>query len=388
MKYKVSIIGGCGHIGAPLGVLLAENGYDVCLIDTNLSAIKTINRGVLPFIEKSSEGRLATVLEDSRLVASSSYEMIEDSEVVIVAIGTNTDEYGNPLTDQFLSVISEIALHAKNVLLVIRSTVPVGMSDLVHKVYSSSNAFKAICFCPERIVQGQSFVELPILPQIISASDRSALPALRELFGFTRKCIELSLREAEFSKLMCNSYRYMQFAISNQLFMAANDLGVNFNRVATKVRENYHRLSDLPSPGFTGGPCLRKDMLQLRSSNLGNFSFGNSAVEINEGMPAYISRVLAGSLDLAGAEIIILGMAFKAESDDIRDSLSFKLKKILFSLGAKVVCHDPYVIKDGVLNQVPISLEDYDAAVVAAPHRQYDDLKFPKSVKVVNIWKD
>ena len=180
----------------------------------------------------------------------------------------------------------------------------------------------------------------------------------------------------------------MQFAISNQLFMAANDLGVNFNRVATKVRENYHRLSDLPSPGFTGGPCLRKDMLQLRSSNLGNFSFGNSAVEINEGMPAYISRVLAGSLDLAGAEIIILGMAFKAESDDIRDSLSFKLKKILFSLGAKVVCHDPYVIKDGVLNQVPISLEDYDAAVVAAPHRQYDDLKFPKSVKVVNIWKD
>ena len=136
----------------------------------------------------------------------------------------------------------------------------------------------------------------------------------------------------------------MKFAVANQFFAIADQAGVDYTNVLRAVREDYPRAADLPGPGFAAGPCLFKDTMQLAAFTSDHFPLGQAAMQINEGMPAYIVSALERRYGgLRGRTIGILGMAFKAESDDIRASLSYKLRKLLEWAGARVLCTDPYV---------------------------------------------
>ena len=156
-------------------------------------------------------------------------------------------------------------------------------------------------------------------------------------------------------------------------------------RVLKAIREDYPRARDLPGPGFAAGPCLFKDAMQLAAFTSDHFPMGQAAMQVNEGLPAYIVSALQrryGSLQ--GKTIGILGMAFKAESDDTRASLSYKLRKLLSWAGARVLCTDPYVDDDRL---VPLDevLRESDIVVLGAPHAAYRELQVGGK-DVVDVW--
>ena len=122
----------------------------------------------------------------------------------------------------------------------------------------------------------------------------------------------------------------MKFAVANQFFMIADQAGVEYSNVLHAIREDYPRAEDLPGPGFAAGPCLFKDTMQLAAFTSDHFPMGQAAMQVNEGLPAYIVSALERRYGgLKGKTVGILGMAFKAESDDTRASLSYKLRKLL-----------------------------------------------------------
>ena len=167
------------------------------------------------------------------------------------------------------------------------------------------------------------------------------------LFGQAdNSIVRVEPEEAELAKLFTNSYRYIKFAAANQLFMMANDFGLDYERIRRAVVEDYPRAADLPGPGFAAGPCLLKDTMQLAAFNNNNFALGQASMQINEGLPLYLmSRMAAGSTSTS-MTVGILGMAFKGGSDDNRSSLSYKLKRVLKVRARAVLTTDPYVAND------------------------------------------
>jgi len=190
--------------------------------------------------------------------------------------------------------------------------------------------------------------------------------------------------EAELAKLFTNSYRYIKFAAANQLFMMANDYGLDYERIRRAVVEDYPRAADLPGPGFAAGPCLLKDTMQLAAFNNNNFALGQASMQINEGLPLYLVSKLAARFDLDSMTVGILGMAFKGGSDDIRSSLSYKLKRVLKVRAAEVLTTDPFVTIDDSLCPLDQVLERSDLVVIGAPHAEYAGV--PISQPVVDIW--
>jgi UDP-N-acetyl-D-mannosaminuronic acid dehydrogenase len=190
--------------------------------------------------------------------------------------------------------------------------------------------------------------------------------------------------EAELAKLFTNVWRYIKFATANQLYMIANDRGLDFERIRQGLMLDYPRAADMPGPGFAAGPCLLKDTMQLAAFNNNNFVLGHTAMTINEGMPLYLVDRLARRYDLESMTVGILGMAFKGGSDDIRSSLAYKLKRVLTSTAAAVRCTDPYVTVDPSLVPLDEVVESCDLLIIGAPHPEYAELVTAKPV--VDIW--
>ena len=196
-----------------------------------------------------------------------------------------------------------------------------------------------VAYCPERIAQGYAIRELDELPQIVSGCSDEAVERATELFALIApQIIRLEVEEAELAKLFTNAWRYIQFAAANQFYMIAQSIGVDFNRVRQAMVDGYGRAASLPSAGFAAGPCLLKDTMQLAAFNANGFSLGHAAMGINEGLPSFLVESLKQRHKLDETQVGILGMAFKADIDDIRDSLSYKLGKVLRFHGADVFC--------------------------------------------------
>jgi len=227
--------------------------------------------------------------------------------------------------------------------------------------------------------------ELYSLPQIIGARTAQVSKRAAEVFRLlTDKIVELDPEEAELAKLFTNNWRYLKFAVANQFYMIANSNGLDFERIRAALADGYPRASDLPRAGFAAGPCLLKDTMQLAAFNDNNYFLGHSAMLINEGLPLHVVQRLEAAYDLSDMTVGILGMAFKATSDDTRSSLSYKLKRILAFKARRVLCTDPYVTTD--LNLVPLEkvLAESDAIVVGAPHPHYRNLRV--DVPVADVW--
>jgi len=269
-------------------------------------------------------------------------------------------------------------------LLVLRSTVYPGVTALVERLVARLGVDVDVAFCPERIAEGRAMVELNELPQIVAARCPRAVQRSEALFRrLTDHIIRLEPEEAELAKLFTNVWRYIKFAAANQLYMIANDFGVDFARVRDAIVTDYPRAADMPIAGFSAGPCLFKDTMSLAAFTNNNFTLGHASVMINEGLPLYVIARLEKQYDLTGMTVGILGMAFKGESDDVRSSLSYKLKRILRYKAARVLCSDPYVRGDDDLVDEDVVLGESDLILIGAPHRRYAALR--PSAPVVDI---
>jgi UDP-N-acetyl-D-mannosaminuronic acid dehydrogenase len=383
----VVVLGGGGHVGLPLSLTLADAGLRVGVYDINEQTIASIGRGEMPFLETGADEMLRRVLDSGRLELDSSAELIARADSVIVVIGTPVDEFLGPSMRVFERAVDQIAPHLRDgALVVLRSTVYPGTTEYVTAALRARGCRADVAFCPERIAEGHALEELRSLPQIIGADDEQAAARADSLFmRIANETIRTTSKEAELAKLFTNTWRYMKFAVANEFFTIAEQAGVDYTNVLHAIREDYPRAADLPGPGFAAGPCLFKDTMQLAAFTADHFPLGQAAMQVNEGMPAYIVSALERRHGtLRDRTVGILGMAFKAESDDIRASLSFKLRKLLEWAGATVLATDEYVADDRL---VPLEevLAAADTLVIAAPHRRYRALDLSDR-EVVDIW--
>jgi UDP-N-acetyl-D-mannosaminuronic acid dehydrogenase len=149
---------------------------------------------------------------------------------------------------------------------------------------------------------------------------------------------------------------------------------------------NYDRAKDFPKPGFAAGPCLLKDTLQLSAFNNNRFLLGHAAMLINEGLPSFLTHQIKTKLgSLEGRTVGILGMAFKADIDDIRDALSFKLRKLLQFNGAEVLCSDEYVQSEQFISSEEL-IKKSEIIIVGVPHSAYWKLSIPAGKYLVDLW--
>ena len=387
LPLDVVVLGGGGHVGLPLSLSLAEAGLRVGVYDINDETLASIGQGEMPFLENGADELLARVLESGRLELGSSPDMIGQADAVIVVIGTPVDEFLGPSMRVFDRAVDQIAPHLRDgALVVLRSTVYPGTTEFVTMALAESGCNVDVAFCPERIAEGHALEELHTLPQIIGADSEQAADRAAALFRqLADKTIRTSSKEAELAKLFTNTWRYMKFAVANQFFVISDQAGVDYTNVLRAIRDDYPRAADLPGPGFAAGPCLFKDTMQLAAFTADHFPLGQAAMQINEGMPAYIVSALERRHGtLRGRSIGILGMAFKAESDDIRASLSFKLRKLLEWAGATVLATDEYVIDDRLMPLQEV-LDRADTIVIGAPHRAYRSLDL-SGHEVVDVW--
>ncbi len=423
---QIAIIGGCGHVGFPLGLALAKglhklpNGggaqlpsfginaevntasnttsaehyapspditpnVKVSLIDINTEVINAINSGQVPFQEAGAEEILKSCLASNTIHATNDMSLVRQVDVVIFVTGTPVDEHLNPRIKDVLNVIRlYLPYMSSKQLIILRSTIFPGVFRVVDNLLTKTfGTAPKLAFCPERIVQGKGVEEIFTLPQIVSANSPEAFSAASELFShIAPKIIALEPEEAELAKLLTNSWRYLEFAIANQFYMMVEEKGYSFYKILDALSEDYPRAQHFARAGFAAGPCLFKDTMQLSAFYNNKFFLGQAGMLVNEGLPDFVVSQLAAKMggSLKDKCIAILGMAFKANNDDTRESLSFKVRKNLEFRMAEVLIHDPY------LDTLPLDevLAQADGVILGVPHKEYAGLKI--AVPFVDCW--
>lgn len=385
MVKNISVIGGCGHVGLPLSASLANSGFNVCAYDIKAQSVEMVNSGKAPFWEPGLDA-LLKINSGQNLFATTNPNVIAESEIVVLIVGTPLDVHLNPDPNAVVTAIKEVSDFLKDgQLLILRSTVFPGVTSRIEDFISTLGINLEVTFCPERIAEGVAVKELHELPQLIGArSDKSAKRAADVFEKLGVKTIRISPEEAEFAKLFTNTWRYIKFAAANQFWMMANDAGISFENIRDAIRFEYPRANDLPSAGFAAGPCLFKDTMQLATYSGNNFALGQAAMLVNEGQPGYIVEKLRQQYDLKDLVIGILGMAFKGESDDVRSSLAYKLKRNLNFYCKEVLTSDPYVKTDPNLLPLEKVIASSDLLIIGAPHKHYLELKSEK--RIIDIW--
>ncbi|PWU03516.1 MAG: nucleotide sugar dehydrogenase [Candidatus Melainabacteria bacterium] len=384
-KTKVTIIGGCGHVGLPLGIILADSpNFEVTQLDIDDKKIAQVNAGEMPFMEEGMEPILRKVASRT-LRATSDMGCLESADVVISVIGTPVDRHLNPLLKEIHRHADQTIERMKDdALLIMRSTLYPGVTKLIYDRIKMRKRNIHLAVCPERILQGKALYEVPELPQIVGAFEKEAERRAGEFFKrITKTVIYVHPLEAEFGKLMVNSWRYLDFANANQFYILCQRYGLDFYRIFEAFRYEYPRMKTWPKAGFSAGPCLLKDTLQLCAFSNNLFSLGSQALVVNESLPNFIIERLQPA-NLAGHTVAILGMAFKGNCDDKRDSLAYKLKNLLKVYAKEVYCTDPHV-PDADLVPLEKALEA-EVIILGAPHAVYADLQFPKEKIVVDVF--
>ncbi len=368
-------------------------------VDRDANYVSDLKSGQMPFRENHLKDLLAKALASGKLTfTTKSDEAFRQSEITIVAVGTPVTEMHNVDYSQIrevLSVLVKGGLRGKA--LGFRSTMGPGTTDeLIIPYLQKSTGLKVgrdfyLAVCPERILEGKSIDELDHLPEIIGGADeasKSIFAALFKKLNPDKQILFLSTTGAELAKLFTNIYRYTNFALANEFAIWAEMYQQDAHEIIRAANFQYPR-SNVPRPGFVGGPCLAKDGFLLDNSTTFN-SLISSAYKLNEAIPQHVAdsikRVLGGTL--YSKKIGVLGIAFKAGIDDVRLSPALKLVNILREQGALVEIHDPY-IRDNTVS-VAKAVRNKDCIVVAVNHPEFskhkEKISESKPKVVYDVW--
>src|SRR5579872_2264115 len=249
-KFDVCVVGGAGHVGAPLAIVLASRGLRTLVYDINLTTMEQLAAGTVPFFEEGAEPLLRRVLADDLLGFTDAAEDVGETPYIVLTVGTPIDEFHNPALRAVTDCIDAILPYiSDDHTIVLRSTVFPGVTDFLQRYFGSRGKKPKVAFCPERVVQGRAVKEITSLPQIVSGTTPEAEDAATKLFSrIAPKIVRMVPMEAEFAKLFCNAYRYIQFAATNQFYMIAESTGVSYGRILEGMKQDYPRMRDLPGP--------------------------------------------------------------------------------------------------------------------------------------------
>jgi UDP-N-acetyl-D-mannosaminuronic acid dehydrogenase len=348
-RETVAIIG-IGRVGLPFALYLAEAGCTVHGIDASAPLLSTVRAGRMPFLEEGAQALLDAHL-GSRFHPGDDVGVVREVQTIVITLGTPVDEHNNPIYLPIENLLRQLMPHLRpGQLLVLRSTVSPGTTEHLGRLLERHTPLRVgrdffLAFCPERIAEGQSLVELPVVPQIVGGVDpASTREACRFFRLVTPQLQETDARSAELAKLFCNMYRYIDFAVANEFMMIAQQHDRDIYRIVECINTGYKR-GGLKSPGLSGGPCLYKDGFFLTNKIPFN-ELISSAWKINETVPAYLVDLARSRRRLDGSRAAVLGLAFKRNIDDGRNSLAYKLRKLLLAEGADVHVHDPFIASE------------------------------------------
>lgn len=383
----ITVIGGAGHVGLPLALVFATEGYKTLIYDINPSALDLIAKGAMPHLEVDGEALLEIALKSGNLFMSSDAACLPSTGVVVITIGTPVDEFHNPIHKAIMDCADMLLPYlSDDQLIILRSTVYPGTTDWLARYFKSKNKATKIAFCPERVVQGHAIRELREIPQIISGTTSEAVAQAEAVFSrISQHMVRMAPMEAEFAKLFCNAVRYIQFAATNEFYMIADAAGLDYNRIYEGMTRHYPRAQQHARAGFAAGPCLFKDTAQLAAFAKNNFSLGNAAILVNEGLVLHVIEKMKLLYDLHNSTVGLLGMAFKADIDDTRSSLSYKMKKILSLHAKKVIATDSFVTNDPTLLPLETVIAESDILVLCTPHTEYRTLD-AGGKPIVDVW--
>jgi UDP-N-acetyl-D-mannosaminuronic acid dehydrogenase len=372
---------GLGRVGLPLASLFAFKGLNVIGIDTNEERVEKIKKGVCPFYDPPLQENLKVAVEKGELSCTNNLGGVgEQLDIIFVTVGTPNSLDNNIDYTQLYGALDEISqINLKNKMLIMRSTLPpkttvdIVIPFLEQKTGLIAGSDFAIAMCPERILEGKAIQELQELPEIIGGIDETSNKIATKLFKVLNPDKEFaytSVTGAELAKLFTNIYRYISFALSNEFGIWSEQYGLDATELIRVANYKYPR-ANIPIPGFVGGPCLTKDGTFL-DNNTTFSSIVSTAWKLNESIPQYIiNKIKNKTGSLMNKKIAVLGISFKAGSDDTRNSPAVKLIEILKGAGAKVTTHDPYVKKTNSLEE---TLNSSEIVIVATNHKEFKNI--------------
>ena len=361
-EYDVCVIG-LGRVGLPLALSFADRGLGVLGIDKDPARLAAIEDGVMPFQEQGTQELLNRVAAGGRLSLSGRTEDAGDARYIVLTLGTPSLWHIEidisdirTVLDSLLPVLREG--HA----LVLRSTVAPGTTEFVAGYLEQQRGFTVgtdvfVAHAPERIAENHFVEEIATLPHIVGGFDARSSEEVARLFEvFGSPVVTTTPVQAELAKIWTNIFRYTNFALPNLLMMNCEQYGANVFEVIDLINRDYPR-GGLAQPGLTGGTCLRKDFAfsEERSNAPGMLM---AVSRVNESVPLFLVEGLKKRLGtLRGKKVAVLGLTFKRNSDDLRDSLALKLVRLLERELANVAAHDPHA---------PVATDTLEDAVAGA----------------------
>ena len=390
---QTAAIVGLGRIGLPLALSFADHGLGVIGIDKDRARLDTVGEGRMPFEETGTQELLDRVLPTGLLRLTEQIADAAEADYILLTLGTPAHIHLEIDISQIRSAVDDLLplLHEGQTL-ILRSTVAPGTTDWLAGYVEQRRGFTVgedffVAHVPERIAVNRFLEEISTLPTIVGGVGAGSSAKAAELFEvFGAEIRRTSPVEAELAKIWTNIYRYATFALPNLLMMECEQYGANVFEVIDLVNRDYPR-GGIAAPGLTAGTCLRKDFAfsEERSSAPGMLL---AVSRVNESVPLFLveglKRRLGGAL--RDRKIAVLGLTFKRDSDDMRDSLSFKLIRLLERELAHVSRHDPHVPDES--EPLETAIAGVDAVVIATNHSAYETLleQIPPTALVVDPW--
>jgi UDP-N-acetyl-D-mannosaminuronic acid dehydrogenase len=383
VKNKTAVIAvlGLGRVGLPLASVFSTKKIRVIGVDINEERLSSIKNGKCPFYDPALQENLNESKEIGMLEVANDLEKVKNLvDCIIVTVGTPTTQGNSVDYSQVFTALEEVCkVNLRDKIVIMRSTLPPKTTtEIIIPYIESKTGLKAgkdfqIAVCPERILEGRAVKEIHELPEIVGGINQISNDIVTELFKHinpNKKFSYTTITGAELAKLFANVYRYIGFALSNEFAVWAEMYGENASEIIDVSNYEYSR-SNIPKPGFAGGPCLSKDGLFL-DNNTTFSSIVSTAWKVNESIPQHVvNKIKEVKGNIFGIKIGVLGISFKAGSDDLRNSPSQKLIELLRATGAQVKVHDPFVNETSSINEV---LEDSEVIILATNHEEFKNL--------------
>jgi UDP-N-acetyl-D-mannosaminuronic acid dehydrogenase len=373
-QHDVSVIG-LGRVGLPLALSFADRGLSTVGVDRDSDRVATVAAGVMPFQETGTQELLERVQRGVNLELSERIEDAAAARHIVLTLGTPSHWHIEIDISDIRSALDSLlpALREGHVI-VLRSTVAPGTTEWVAGYLEQQRGLVAgrdvfVAHAPERIAENHFVEEIATLPHIVGGIDEHSTELVARLFEVFGSRIERTTPvQAELAKIWTNIYRYANFALPNLLMMNCEQYGANVFEVIDLINRDYPR-GGIAQPGLTGGTCLRKDFAfsEERSNAPGMLM---SVSRVNESVPLFLVEGMKRRLgSLRGRRVAVLGLTFKGNSDDLRDSLSAKLVRLLERELAQVTTHDPHARV--ATETMESSIQGAAAVVVATNHDEF-----------------
>jgi UDP-N-acetyl-D-mannosaminuronic acid dehydrogenase len=370
----VSVVG-LGRVGLPLALCFADRGLRVVGIDNDPVRLDALRAGVMPFQESGAQELLERVRAGKKLELSARVADGARARHIVITLGTPSFSHIEIDMRDIRSALDDLlGVLAPGHSLVLRSTVAPGTTEFVAGYLAKHRGLRIgeevfVAHAPERIAAGRFLEEIDTLPCIVGGVGARSGEVAAELFGvFGAPIVQTTPVQAELAKIWANILRYTHFALPNLLMMDCERYAANVFEVIDLINRDYPR-GGIARPGLTAGTCLRKDFAfsEERSGAPGMLL---AVSRVNESVPLFLVEGMRRRLgSLANRKVAVLGLAFKADTDDERDSLAHKLIRLLERELADVAVHDPHVATPTA--PLEEALQDADAVVVAANHSEF-----------------